>query len=77
MLAMIVCGNILSVAMTYSAGGRFMVPLQPLLAALVAAALVYLPRQALTLRARLVRRKAARIGLMSEEPAVGGLDSRA
>lgn len=46
-LALIVCGNILSVAMTYSAGGRFMVPLQPLLAALVAAAIVYVPRQAL------------------------------
>ena len=35
-------------AMTYSAGGRFMVPLQPLLAALVAGAVVYLPSQALT-----------------------------
>ena len=46
-LALIVCGNILSIAMTYSAGGRFMVPVQPLLAALVAAALVYGPRQAL------------------------------
>ena len=46
-LALIVCGNILSVAMTYSAGGRFMVPVQPLLAALVAAAVVYGPRQAL------------------------------
>lgn len=48
-LAMIVCGNILSIAMTYSAGGRFMVPLQPLLAALVAAAVVYATNQALTL----------------------------
>jgi 4-amino-4-deoxy-L-arabinose transferase-like glycosyltransferase len=48
-LILIVCGNILSVAMTYSAGGRFMVPVQPLLAALVAAALVYVPRQAWTL----------------------------
>ena len=48
-LALIVCGNVLSVAMTYSAGGRFMVPVQPLLAALVAAAAVYLPGQALTL----------------------------
>jgi hypothetical protein len=37
------------VAMTYSAGGRFMVPVQPLLAALVAGAVVYGPRQALTL----------------------------
>lgn len=48
-LVLIVCGNILSIAMTYSAGGRFMVPVQPLLVALVAAMAVYLPRQALTL----------------------------
>jgi len=48
-LVLIVCGNILSVGMTYSAGGRFMVPVQPLLAALVAAAAVYAARQALTL----------------------------
>lgn len=48
-LALIVCANILSVAMTYSAGGRFMVPVQPLLAALAAGALVYVPRQALAL----------------------------
>jgi hypothetical protein len=48
-LVLIVAGNILSIAMTYSAGGRFMVPLQPLLAALVAAAVVYGLRQALTL----------------------------
>jgi hypothetical protein len=48
-LVLIVCGNILSVAMTYSAGGRFMVPVQPLLVALVAAAVVYVSRQALTL----------------------------
>lgn len=47
-LTMIVCANILSIAMTYSAGGRFMVPLQPLLAALVAGALVYVINQALT-----------------------------
>ncbi len=46
-LALIVCANILSVAMTYSAGGRFMVPVQPLLAALIAAAVVYVARQAL------------------------------
>lgn len=52
-LALMVCGNILGVAMTYSAGGRFMVPVQPLLAALVAAAVVYVPRQALnSLRGR-------------------------
>jgi 4-amino-4-deoxy-L-arabinose transferase-like glycosyltransferase len=48
-LVLIVCGNILSIGMTYSAGGRFMVPVQPLLAALVAAAVVYAVRQALTL----------------------------
>ena len=52
-LVLIVSGNILSIAMTYSAGGRFMVPVQPLLAALVAAGLVYAPSQAWTLlRAR-------------------------
>jgi hypothetical protein len=44
-----VAGNILSVAMTYSAGGRFMVPMQPLLVALVAAMIVYVTRQALAL----------------------------
>ena len=48
-VVLIVCANILSVAMTYSAGGRFMVPVQPLLAALVAAALAYGIRQAWTL----------------------------
>jgi hypothetical protein len=45
-LALIVCANILTVAMTYSAGGRFMVPVQPLLAALIGAAVVYVARQA-------------------------------
>ena len=69
--------NILSVAMTYSAGGRFMVPLQPLLAALVAAGTRLPAESGPDVRARLLRRKAARIGLMSEEPSVGGLDSRA
>jgi hypothetical protein len=48
-IVLMVCGNILSVAMTYSAGGRFMVPVQPLLVALVAAMIVYVPRQALAL----------------------------
>ena len=48
-LVLIVCANILSVAMTYSAGGRFMVPVQPLLAALLAAGLVYTFNQAWTL----------------------------
>ena len=54
-LAMIIAANILSIAMTYSAGGRFMVPVQPLLAALVAAALVHLAVQAVAL----VRRSSA------------------
>jgi hypothetical protein len=48
-LVTIVGANILSIAMTYSAGGRFMVPVQPLLAALVGGALVHLWYQALTL----------------------------
>ena len=48
-LALIVCANILSIAMTYSAGGRFMVPVQPLLAALIGGGLVYGLGQALTL----------------------------
>jgi len=48
-LALIVCANILSIAMTYSAGGRFMVPVQPLLAALIGGAVVYGAGQALTL----------------------------
>jgi hypothetical protein len=48
-LTMIVAANILSIAMTYSAGGRFMVPVQPLLASLVGAAIVYAASQALTL----------------------------
>ena len=48
-LVLIVCANVMSIAMTYSAGGRFMVPVQPLLAALIGGALVYLVRQALTL----------------------------
>lgn len=47
-LVLIVCANILSVAMTYSAGGRFMVPVQTLLAALVAAAIAYGADQAWT-----------------------------
>ena len=47
--------------MTYSAGGRFMVPVQPLLVALVAAALRNLARQTLTLLTRLVRGDAPRI----------------
>jgi hypothetical protein len=48
-VVLVVCANILGIAMTYSAGGRFMVPMQPLLIALVAAALVSVVRQTFTL----------------------------
>jgi hypothetical protein len=48
-VVLVVCANVLSIAMTYSAGGRFMVPMQPLLVALFAAGVVELARQALTL----------------------------
>jgi hypothetical protein len=51
-VVLVVCANIMSIAMTYSAGGRFMVPMQPLLVALVAAGVVELARQALTLLGR-------------------------
>lgn len=47
-VVMIVAANILSIAMTYSAGGRFMVPVQPLLIALAAAGLMAVVNQALT-----------------------------
>jgi hypothetical protein len=45
-IGLIVASTILSVAMTYSAGGRFMLPVQPLLIALVAAAAVAIATQA-------------------------------
>jgi hypothetical protein len=48
-VVLVVAANILSIAMTYSAGGRFMVPVQPLLVALVAAGVVTVARQAWTL----------------------------
>lgn len=48
-VVLVIAANILSIAMTYSAGGRFMVPVQPLLVALVAAGLFTLLRQAWTL----------------------------
>jgi hypothetical protein len=47
-IVLMVSANILSIAMTYSAGGRFVVPLEPLLAALVAAMVVAVMRQAVT-----------------------------
>ena len=46
-IALMVAANILSVAMTYSASGRFMVPVQPLLIALVAALFVGIPKRLL------------------------------
>ena len=48
-IVLVVGANILSIAMTYSAGGRFMVPVQPLLIALASAGLVTVARQAVTL----------------------------
>jgi hypothetical protein len=51
-VVLVVCANILSIAMTYSAGGRFMVPMQPLLVALVAAGVVTAAGQAWTLLRR-------------------------
>jgi hypothetical protein len=45
-IGLIVASTIASVAMTYSAGGRFMLPVQPLLIAIVAAAAVDLLTQA-------------------------------
>jgi hypothetical protein len=48
-IVFMVCANILSIAMTYSAGGRFTVPVEPLLAALVAAMVVTASRYAFTL----------------------------
>ncbi|HKY23136.1 MAG TPA: hypothetical protein VJM31_18115 [Vicinamibacterales bacterium] len=47
-IALMVCANILSIAMTYSASGRFMVPMQPLLIALIAAMLVSVPWRAIS-----------------------------
>lgn len=53
-VGLVVASTIMSIAMTYSAGGRFMLPLQPLLVALVAAMFVYVPTQSLrVVRARL------------------------
>jgi hypothetical protein len=43
-LALIVCASLVSVAMTWGEGGRFILPIQPLLIALVAAMLVALVR---------------------------------
>ena len=51
-IVLVVGANILSIAMTYSAGGRFMVPMQPLLVALVSAGAVAMFRQTWTLLRR-------------------------
>ncbi len=51
-IVLVVGANILSIAMTYSAGGRFMVPMQPLLVALVSAGVVVMFRQTWTLLRR-------------------------
>lgn len=44
-VVLMVCANILSVAMTWGAGGRFMTPVQPLLLALISALIVVGIRQ--------------------------------
>ncbi len=44
-IVLMVGANILSVAMTYSASGRFMVPVQPLLMALIGAGLAAVPQR--------------------------------
>jgi hypothetical protein len=44
-IVLMVGANILSVAMTYSASGRFMVPVQPILMALIGAAIAAVPRR--------------------------------
>jgi len=46
-VALMIGANLLSIAMTYSASGRFMVPVQPLMIALVAAMLVVVARRML------------------------------
>jgi len=46
-IGLVVASTLLSVAMTYSAGGRFLLPLYPLLIALVAAMIVRIAAQAL------------------------------
>lgn len=53
-IALVLAANVLSVAMTYAEGGRFMVPVQPLLIALVAGAIVVMVRKL----AALAKRKA-------------------
>jgi hypothetical protein len=45
-VALILCANIFSIALTWGATGRFMVPVQPLLLALVSAMAVSIVRQA-------------------------------
>jgi 4-amino-4-deoxy-L-arabinose transferase-like glycosyltransferase len=44
-VVLMVCANMLSVAMTWGAGGRFMTPVQPLLLALISALIVVAIRQ--------------------------------
>jgi hypothetical protein len=47
-IVLMVAANIVSVALTWGAGGRFMIPVQPLLLALVGAMLVHAARQGTT-----------------------------
>jgi hypothetical protein len=58
-IILMIGANIMSIAMTYSASGRFMVPVQPLLIALAVAMAVSLARDAVALAGRLSRGRSA------------------
>lgn len=67
-VALMVCATILSVAMTYSASGRFMVPVQPLLIALVAALFMGVVSRAVSFAKRLPGRQGGSIAPDSPRP---------
>lgn len=58
-IVLMVAANILGIALTWSARGQFIAPVQPLLAALVGALVVAMVRQAVELAARLRRPRPA------------------
>ncbi len=66
-IVLMACANILSVAMTYSASGRFMVPLQPLLIALVAAMLADAPGRSISY-VKGLRRRSSSTAIESPRP---------
>lgn len=67
-IAFMVGATILSVAMTYSASGRFMVPVQPLLIALIAAFVMDVSRRAMSYVQGLRRRQGGSIVSDSPRP---------